>query len=343
MRARGKERESMSSTFLYWNFRTLLAWALAALAVAYFAATNIAFANVENLYALVQIFSVLMLVASGLALVMLIGEFDLSIAGVFPLAGLVAVKLNDSWGTLPALICAVLCGAVFGLLNGTITALVRIPSLAVTVGSMVLAIGLGFAVTAGQLVQAADYQAGLVLTEPVAGLLSLQSIIQTVLAVLLFLTVRRTWFGRFVYAVGSDAARATASGLPVRRTTIAVFVISGVFAGVGGALQGITLATGTAGSSENFLLQVATAAILGGIALTGGRGSLAGVFGAALLLSVISNGLSLVGTDQAIIQLVNGCILLLVVIFDRTLDDLVGKRVRLPSRSPKVPSRLQAS
>lgn len=321
----------MRSTFLYWNFRSVLAWGLGAVAIGYFALTNPRFTNGENLFALVQILSVLVLVASGLALVMLIGEFDLSIAGVLPLAGLIAVKLADSWGTVPALLCAVLAGAAFGLLNGLITALVRIPSLAVTVGSMVLAIGLGFAVAAGQLVQSDDYQVGLALNEPVAVLFSPQAILQIASAVLLAVVVRWTWFGRFVYAVGSDSARAAASGLPVRRTTVAAFVISGVFAAVGGALQSISLATGTAGSAESFLLQVATAAILGGIALTGGKGSLVGVFGAALLLSTISNGLTLTGTDQAVVQLVNGVILLVVVIFDRSLDDLVHRRVRTRS------------
>ncbi|WP_377644990.1 ABC transporter permease [Oryzobacter terrae] len=321
-----------SSTFLYWNFRNLLAWGLALLAALYFVVTNSAFSSAGNVFALLQIFSVLVMVASGLAVVMLIGEFDLSIAGVFPLAALIAVKLNDSLGMVPAMGVAVVVAAAIGLLNGAITAFVRIPSLAVTVGSMVLAIGLGFAVAAGQLVQALDYEAGLKLTEPVAGVFSLQSLVQVALAIALMLVARWTWFGRFVYAVGSDRARARASGLPVKRTVIAAFVISASLAGLGGALQGISLATGTAGAEESFLLQAATAAILGGIALTGGKGSLAGVFGAALLLSVISNGLSLTGTDQAIIQLVNGSILLLVVIFDGPLNQFIHNRVRQPQR-----------
>lgn len=327
----------MTSSFsAHWHFRSLLAWSLALAAAVWFVCTTVGFTNTGNLFALVQTFSVLALVGSGLSLVMLVGEFDLSIAGVFPLAGLVAVKLNDPLGAVPAIVVAVVCGAVFGLLNGLVTATFRIPSLAVTVGSMVLATGLGFAVAAGQQVQATHYETGLRMTLPIGGVFSWQSLLQIVLSLGIALVVATTWFGRFVYAVGSDADRARSTGVPVTRSLVIAFVVSGVFAAVGGSLQSITLATGTPGADETFLLQAATAAILGGIALTGGKGKLVGVLGAAALLSVIGNGLSLAGTNQALIQLVNGVILLLVVVLDRPLDAVVQRRARRSSRALPV-------
>lgn len=316
----------MSVSFLYWNFRSLLAWALALVAVAAFSIATPHFLNLGNFYALFQSMSVLLLVASGLGLVMIAGEFDISIAGTIPLAALIAVKGSTTFGVVPAIGLAVLAGAGFGLINGWITSAFRIPSLAVTVGSMVLAIGIGFAIAGGELVQSSDFTPGLLLTERIFGVFSLQSLIQISLGMLLVIVVRRTWFGRNVYAVGSDLDRARNSGIAVKHTIIGCFVVSGVFAAIAGALQGTALATGTAGANEAFLLQAATAAILGGIALTGGKGSLLGVFGASVLLAVIANGLSLLGADTASIQLVNGTMLLIVVIIDRPMDRAIEKR-----------------
>lgn len=316
----------MRVSFLYWNFRTLLAWGLAVVAFVIFAIATPNLLNVGNIYALLQTLSVLALVASGLGLVMIAGEFDISVAGTLPLAALIAVKASDAIGAFPAILFAVVVGIAFGFVNGWITATFRIPSLAVTVGSMVLAVGIGFAIAAGQLVQASDFAPALLLTERIAGVFSLQSLIQLALAVLLLLAIRYTWFGRNVYAVGSDRDRAANSGVPVVRTVVGCFVVSGAFTTLAGALQGTSLATGTAGPNEAFLLQAATAAILGGVALTGGRGSLLGVLGASLLLAIIANGLSLLGADTATIQLVNGTMLLLVVVIDRPLDRVIEKR-----------------
>ena len=316
----------MSDTFLYWHFRTFIAWILAVFAGAYFVLTNPDFSTIGNLFALAQSFSVLLLVGTGLALVMLIGEFDLSITALFPLTGLIAVKLNEAIGVVPGVLVAVLIGLVFALLNGALTALLRIPSLAVTIGTMVLGIGLGFFISDGKLVYTKNYQAGLTLTNPIFGLLSIQSIIELLAVAAASVLVGRTWAGRYLYAVGSDVNRARASGMPVTGIVMLAFVVSGLFTAIGGSLQGVALATGQAGSNDSFLLQAATAAVLGGIALTGGKGNLLGVTGASLLLAILGNGLSLAGADSAAVQLTNGVLLLAVVLMYEPLTKLVANR-----------------
>jgi ribose transport system permease protein len=315
-------------TFLYWNFRLLIAWALAVVAFACFGLVDGDFLNPGNIYSLLQSFAPLVIVAFGLGIVMLAGEFDISIAGTLPLAALLSVRLSDSLGTPVAVAVAILVTMAFGMVNGWITATFRIPSLAVTVGSLVLAVGISFAIANGQLVQMKNLAPGLVLTQNVVGIFSLQSLSEIALAIAVIPVIRRSWRGRWLYAVGSDGDRARASGLPVRATLITAFVVSGLFVGVAGALQGVTLASGTAGEDDSFLLQAATAAILGGVSLTGGKGGLVGVFGAALLLAIVSNGLGLVGMNSAAIQLVNGAVLLSVVILDKPLNRLSFRYVQ---------------
>ena len=319
---------------LYWHFRTLLAWSLAVLAFIAFAVTNPAFLNAGNLYSLLQSFAVLVLVATGLALVMIAGEFDLSIAGTIPLAGLIAVKVGDSAGVPIGVAAAVAVAVAVGVLNGWLTAHYSVPSLAVTVGTLVLTIGVGFAVAGGKIVTLADFEPGLWLDQALVDIVSPRALIHIVLVVAAAWLMAKTWAGMKIRAVGSDRQRSSASGLPVTRVLILAFVISGLFAGMAGALQGITLASGAPGSDEATLLQAVTAAIIGGVALTGGKGSIPGVAAGAMLLAVVGNGLSLQGTSTAIIQLINGGILLTIVVIDRPLNRIVNKAVETSMSTP---------
>jgi ribose transport system permease protein len=305
---------------VFWNLRTAMAWAFAGIAVVAFAINNVDFASTGNLYALMQTFAVLAAVSCGLAMVMIAGEFDLSIAGVFPLSALIAVKVGEASNVTVGIIAAVVVAALLGVVNGFLTARFAIPSLAVTVGTLVLTIGLGFAIAGNKVVTLTDFAPGLRMDQPVADLLSIRTIVQLVIAAIAVLLMAFTWLGVSAYATGSDRDRASASGLPVVGALVGVFVLAAAFAGVAGAMQGVSLASGQAGQDQTILLQAVTAAIIGGVSIAGGKGSLVGVLGGALLLAVVASGLSLQGASTGVIQLINGAILLGVVLIDRPLS-----------------------
>ena len=318
----------MLSTRLYWNARTALAWGLAIIAAAYFAASDGDFLGKGNLYALLQNFAVLVLVAVGLAVVMIAAQFDLSIAGTFPMAGLIVVKYAGSLGVAPSLLIALAAALAVGGVNGVLIGFLRIPSLAVTVATMVLSTGIGYLIAGQNLVTLTNYKLSLRLTEPVLEIFSIMSLIEISLAVLACVWLKVTWRGRFFYAAGSDDRSARSSGLPIATTILIGFLVSALFAGIGGSLQALSLATGQAGSADSFLLQCATAALIGGVTLSGGRGSLVGVVGGALLLAVLTNGLGLAGVDSPVIQLVNGLVLVAIVVADKPLNRLTEGRLR---------------
>ncbi|MEE3850941.1 ABC transporter permease [Gordonia sp. LSe1-13] len=309
----------------YWNVRTWIALGAALLALIVAIAVTPGYTNPGNIFALVQSFSTLALVAGGLAVVMIAGEFDLSIAGVMPLAGLITVKVGQSAGIAVGIIVALIVAASVGVLNGYLTWRFAVPSLAVTVGTLVMTTGLGYWVTGGDVVTMPNYQFGLWLDSPVGGIFSPRSLVALVLIAAVMLVMSRTWFGMTVRAVGSDINRARFSGLPTGRAMVTVFIMSAVLAGVAGSLQALSLAAGQPGSNLNFLLQTVTAAIIGGVALSGGKGRLSGVVAGALLLAVLGNAMSYHGAPTAAVQLVSGVILLAILLLDVPLDRLVGR------------------
>jgi len=332
----------------YWAARTLLAWGLAIAAFVGFSITVPHFASFGNIYSLMQIFAALALIATGLGVVMLAGEFDLSIVGSFPLAGLIAIQYAEGVGLPGSLLLALLAATAIGLVNGWAVGLLRIPSIAVTVATMMLCIGLGYQVSNNNFVSMTDYTASLQLTQPVLKIFSLQSVIALVLVAIVIAAVKLTRWGRVLYATGGDSRKARASGLPVTRTLIIGFVVCTVCTTIAGALQGVSLASSTPGADFDNLLGAATAVLVGGIALSGGRGSLVGVVGGAFLLSVVASGLGLGGMSSSTIELVNGAILIGVLACDRPLARLVRRRAEAlvandqelppgPSASTRIP------
>jgi ribose/xylose/arabinose/galactoside ABC-type transport system permease subunit len=309
----------------YWGARTILAWGLAIATFVAFSIVAPHFFSLGNLYALIQIFGSLALVSTGLAVVMLAGEFDLSIVGTFPLAGLVVIEYADR-GLAVSFFLAVVIGIAYGLVNGWIVGALRIPSIAVTVATMMLSIGFGYLVSHNDFVSMRDYQVSLELTQPILKVLSWQSIIELMFVAIAVVAVKRTRWGRYLYAIGGDSRKARASGLPVTKTLIGGFVVCAGFTTLAGVLQGISLASSTPGPNDDCLLQAATAVLIGGVALSGGRGSLVGVAGGAFLLSVVSSGLGIAGISSSTIELVNGAILAGVVACDRPLARLVHRR-----------------
>lgn len=313
---------------LFWHGRAFAAVVLAVVMVVAFSITNPGFTEPGNVSTVLVASTTLALVASGLAVLMMAGQFDLSVAGTVPLAAIATVKLAPTLGNIGALVAAVAIVVALGVLSGVITVRFGVSSLAVTVGTLVLATGLGFALSAGKVVVLTDFRASAWLNQPLGSVLTPYILIQAVALVVLLLLTVCSRFGLSVRALGSDPDRARAMGVSGSAVTITAFALAGTCAGLAGALQGLSLGAGPTGQNQSLLLQAATAAILGGVALGGGVGKLYGVLSAALFLSALESGLSLQGTDAAIAQLVSGLVLLAVVVMDRPLGTIFDRSLQ---------------
>ncbi|ANT63581.1 hypothetical protein AYJ57_24255 (plasmid) [Salipiger sp. CCB-MM3] len=290
-----------------------LRWLLLLGMAVIFTAANSYFLAAGNIFALGESFALLGLVALGLALTMLAGEFDLSGGAMVAVSGLIMLKCGADNAVL-GLLAALAFGGLVGLFNGIVTLKLGVSSLVTTLGVMILLSGFAVWLEGGQAVNFENYDLTDAFNMDWFGVLSPRSVITIVLFVVTGLMLAFTRMGRDIIAAGSHRKAAGMAGADVRGAVVTTFVLSGLFAALAGALLAITLGRASSTFGANLLLQGASAAILGGVALSGGVGRPFGVAIGVLVLAVLNNGLGLIGASSPAILLLNGGVLLIAVL-----------------------------
>lgn len=243
------------------------------------------FATVDNLrLQLVQVVPVA-LVALGMALVVGTRGIDLSVGSVMAIAAAL-IPLYLGYGPWVAITVGILAGAAIGLVNGSLVVL-GIQPIVVTLGLLVAGRGLALVIADGRLVELFDPTLARLGNGTVAGV-PISLIVVAALASVLALVMRRAAFGRRLLAIGGNVRAAELAGLPVRRTTVGVYVISGVLA----AVAGILVAARLGASDPSFTgvlieLSAIAAVVVGGTPLSGGRVRVMGTLAGALLMQLI--------------------------------------------------------
>lgn len=253
------------------------------------------------------------LVALGLTTVILLGELDLSVASTLAVSGVVMASIPDiGLGILAALAT----GLVIGLINAFFVVVVGINSFIATLGMLFALRGLAFVLSGEEPVRLADIDFGLAFGTPVLGPLTPRVLLFFLVFILLQLFLTRIKAGREFYAVGGNRQAAVDAGIPVKRRIVTGFMISGFVAAMAGVINTLerTAADPTAGSTV--LLASFAAAIIGGVVLTGGRGSVLGTLIGAFALGILQVTLTLSGVQVDIQDIFIGTILLLAVITD---------------------------
>jgi len=282
-----------------------------------FAVTTSGFLDNRNLFALGQSFALLGLVTLALSFPMFVGEFDLSVEPLVAVSGLVAVKVGTG-SAVVGVAAAVGLGTVIGLINGFLVIMLRLSSLVITLGAMLLLNGVAFWLAGGRVITYPNFEVGEALDRRILTVLSVRSLVTLAGFVIAVLVLRRTLVGRDIYAAGSDRSAARNAGARTDLAVVFAFCWSSTLTALAGALLSMSLATASATLGAGLLLTAASAAIIGGVALSGGIGTPLGVALGVLILAVLNNGLSLAGVSSAVILLVNGLVLLAVVVAQGT-------------------------
>ena len=278
----------------------------------------------QNLGIVLQQAAVNTVLAAGMTFVILTGGIDLSVGSILAasaMAGLTLSKLPDLgmlW--LPA---ALLTGLGFGVVNGALIALLRLPPFIVTLGSLTAVRGLARLLGADTTVfnpsipYAFIGNGSLTLVPGVASIPWL-SVIALLVILVSWLVLRRTVLGVHIYAVGGNESAARLAGIKVWAVLIFVYGVSGLFAGLGGAMQAARLyAANGLQLGQSYELDAITAVILGGTSFVGGIGSIWGTLVGALIIAVLSNGLILVGVSDIWQYVIKGLVIIGAVALDR--------------------------
>jgi ribose transport system permease protein len=235
--------------------------------------------------------------AAAMTLLMIAGAFDLSVAGLLGLCGVVLALLLPAQGIaeiVPAVLVTLVLGALLGLLNGVVVTKARIPAFIATLGMMNIYLALGFILTQAQVVTVMNGAFRSLGTDTVLGL-PVPFVAMVIMYLLAYVILKYTTYGRFMRAVGSNETASRTAGLPVDRVRIVAFILVGLFTALAGVLLTALLSSANAIMATGFELNVIAVVVVGGTSLTGGRGTLFGSFTGALLFSVINNALNMFG------------------------------------------------
>jgi ribose/xylose/arabinose/galactoside ABC-type transport system permease subunit len=295
------------------------------LAVIVGAFVNSAFLTQDNILNILQQSSELSVVVIAEVLVLVVGRFDLSLESTFGLAPMIAAWLvsassigGSGWDVAPALaiLACLAVGAIVGAFNGFLIVRLRLSAFIVTLSMLILLRGVTLGITSGKtlfgLPSAMLYLGnsswvGVPVSIWIAGVLYAVTIA--------FLRYHRT--GRAIYAIGGNAQAARAAGIRVDRIVWTTFIVAGVLAALAGLMLTGRIASVTSDQGQNLIFTVFAAAVIGGISLNGGRGTLFGALTGVLLLGVIQNILTLSGIASFWIDASFGAIILISLIFAR--------------------------
>lgn len=268
-----------------------------------------------NMVSILEAIAITGIIAVPGTMLLIAGQFDLSVGSATAFAGVVMGSLLSSHGTWVAVLGAVLAGLLVGLVNGALVTIVGVNALITTLGMLAVLRGLSLVLAKGQTVSFSGFDflgtARPFLNLPVVVLLFLG------LMILAVFIMRYTVFGRSLYAVGSNSVAARLTGLRSRRILIIAFVASGLSAGVAGMIMSSQLGGSSPNAGIGLELSVVTAVILGGASLHGGRGSMIGTLVGLLVIAVLDNGLVLLGVSAFYQDVARGALLILAISFDQ--------------------------
>ena len=254
------------------------------------------------------------IVALPLALLIIAGEIDISVAAIIALAS-VAMGLASAQGLGTAGVTAVGLGTglLAGCVNGALVTIGRVPSIVATIGTMTLFRGAAYAVLGDRVLK--DYPDSFAvfgqgyLVGPVSNELALF----VLFAILFALFLHRTRWGRAIFAIGANPLASRFAGLSVDRYRFALFAVTGLFSGLAAVLLTSRLGSTRPSIAQGWELEIISMVILGGVSVWGGKGSIAGVVLAALVFGLVTFGLGLMNIPGIVMSIFTGLLLILVV------------------------------
>jgi ribose transport system permease protein len=277
------------------------------------------FLTLNNILNVMRQVSINALIAFGMTFVILTGGIDLSVGSILALSSvLIAGWITAGMDPVLATLLGIGVGGVMGLINGVVIYQGRVAPFIATLATMTIFRGLALVVTDGRPVTGLHSDFFSMLGGGyVASLVPVPVIWMLVAFAVLWFVLRKTTFGRHVYAIGGNEEASLISGVRVSQIKPAVYALSGALSAMAGVILTSRLNSAQPNAGSGYELDAIAAVVLGGTSLAGGRGWIVGTLIGALLIGVLNNGLNLLGVSSFYQQVIKGAVILLAVLLDR--------------------------
>lgn len=296
--------------------RALRSWEalLFAVAVAVFIANSFAspyFLNAWNLSDATFNFTEKAMIAFAMALLIIAGEIDLSVASIIALASTVmGLVMTAGYGTSEIVLAGLATGLACGALNGFFVARLGLPSIVVTIGTMSLFRGISYIVLGDQAFTGYPKDFAYFGQGYVWWVFSFELVLFAVLAIGFYILLHRTNFGRAVYAIGNNPTAALFSGIRVDRVRFILFLLTGLMSGIAAVCLTSRLGSTRPSIATGMELEVVTMVVLGGVSILGGSGSIPGVVLAAIIMGLVTFGFGLLNVPGIVMSIFLGLLLI---------------------------------
>lgn len=258
------------------------------------------------------------IVAIAQGLLLLMGYIDISIGSIAGLSGVLTAKALSEYGLNPlvAVLIGLTAGALCGVVNGFLITTFNLNPLVLTIGTSTVFVGINLLITKGRTITGLPEITAFIGGGSVFGIIPIPDFFMIgVFLIALFLTTR-TVFGRNVYAIGDSIEAAKLVGIKINKTIIITYAISSVFASLAGILMVFRLISAQTTVGQTWLLPSIAAPVIGGIATTGGVGSIGGALAGAAILVLIGNIVILGGVNVYWQQIINGAVIISAIVMD---------------------------
>ncbi|MFR3787342.1 ABC transporter permease [Agathobaculum desmolans] len=279
------------------------------------------FIQPSNLVNILKQASINGILSFGMMFVIIAGGFDMSVGSTVAFTGIVAALLGQGqYPLIVPLVIAMLAGLAVGVINGVGVSIGDLPPFIMTLGTMTAVRGLALLLCNGKPVTGISQEYRAVAAQSFFGVPMLAVFLVIVIAICSFV-LAKTVYGRRVYACGGNLQAARVSGINTTLIRISTFSIAGLLAGLCGFLMTSRVTIGQPTAAESYEMDAITACVVGGVSMSGGVGKPWGVVVGCLLITVIANGLDIMGVSSHWQKIVKGAIIVLAV-----LIDVKGKR-----------------
>ena len=276
------------------------------------------FLTSTNLINVAKQASITTIIGVGMTFVLVTGGIDLSVGSIMAFSGTLAASMAVADKNLPiivSILTGIAIGTLCGLLNGIGVSYIGFPPFIMTLGMMTIARGIPLVYTNGTPIFGLSGTFNALANSRILGIPTLVYYM-VVICIIGYVILSKTVLGRRIYGIGGNEEAARLSGVPVARLKMLVYVFSGFLSGIAGILICSRITSGNGTVADGYEMNAISAAVIGGVSMTGGSGSVLGMVVGAMILTIIQNSFDIIGVNSFYQDIIKGIIILLAVFLD---------------------------